>query len=48
MNQKFFLLHVNCHSHVEEQYYFPAEIAVLEFSLKNGVTRRYHQFIGIC
>lgn len=41
-------MHINCHTLDEEQYYFPAEIAALEFSLKNGLSRTYHQVIGIC
>lgn len=41
-------MHVNCHAHVGEQYYFPAEIAVLEFNLLNGVSRTFHRIIGIC
>ncbi|XP_022168009.1 protein maelstrom isoform X2 [Myzus persicae] len=47
LDKKFFLLHINCHTLDEEQYYFPAEIAALEFSLKNGLSRTYHQVIGI-
>ncbi|KAL4097425.1 hypothetical protein QTP88_022207 [Uroleucon formosanum] len=47
LNKKFILLHINCHAHDEEQYYFPAEIAALEFSLINGISRTYHQIIGI-
>ncbi|XP_025203187.1 protein maelstrom homolog isoform X2 [Melanaphis sacchari] len=47
LNKKFILLHINCHSHDGEQYYFPAEIAALEFNLKNGIFRTYHQMIGI-
>ncbi|KAL4104815.1 hypothetical protein QTP88_020091 [Uroleucon formosanum] len=46
-NKKFILLHINCHTHNEEQYYFPAEIAALEFNLLNGVSRTYHQIIGL-
>lgn len=42
------LLHINCHAHDGEQYYFPAEISALEFSLLNGVTRLYQKIIGIC
>jgi len=41
-------LHINCHSLDEEHYYFPAEIAALEFNLKQGLLRTYHQVIGIC
>jgi len=48
LKEKFILLHINCHSHVGEQYYFPAEIAVLEFNLSTGVTRTFHKIIGIC
>lgn len=47
LNKKFILLHINCHSHAGEQYYFPAEIAAIEFNLKNGLSRTYHQIIGI-
>ncbi|XP_026818394.1 uncharacterized protein LOC113557211 isoform X1 [Rhopalosiphum maidis] len=47
LNKKFILLHINCHSHDGEQYYFPAEIAALEFNLKDGLSRTYHQIIGI-
>ncbi|XP_016658226.1 protein maelstrom homolog [Acyrthosiphon pisum] len=46
-NKKFVLLHINCHTHNGEQYYFPAEIAALEFNLLNGVSRTYHQIIGL-
>ncbi|XP_026820082.1 protein maelstrom homolog [Rhopalosiphum maidis] len=46
LNKKFILLHVNCHSYDEEQYYFPAEISAIEFNLKNGLFRTYHQIIG--
>lgn len=45
--KKFILLHINCHTQNEEQYYFPAEIAALEFSLIDGISRTYHQIIGI-
>ncbi|XP_060868296.1 protein maelstrom homolog isoform X2 [Metopolophium dirhodum] len=45
--KKFILLHINCHTHGEERYYFPAEIAALEFSLIDGISRTYHQVIGI-
>lgn len=48
LDKKFILLHVNCHSHNSEQYYFPAEIAALEFNLRNGIDRTYHQMIGLC
>lgn len=41
-------MHINCHTHNGEQYYFPAEIAALEFNLLNGVSRTYHQIIGLC
>jgi len=41
-------LHINCHTQAEEKYYFPAEIAALEFSLIDGISRTYHQVIGIC
>lgn len=47
LEKKFILLHINCHSHNGEQYYFPAEIAALEFNLINGVSRTYHKIIGI-
>ncbi|KAL5237523.1 hypothetical protein ACI65C_004933 [Semiaphis heraclei] len=47
LNKKFILLHINCHSLDEERYYFPAEIAALEFNLKQGLFRTYHQVIGI-
>ncbi|XP_026806579.1 protein maelstrom 1-like [Rhopalosiphum maidis] len=45
--KKFILLHINCHTHNGEQYYFPAEIAAVEFNLINGVSRTYHKIIGI-
>eukprot|EP00102_Acyrthosiphon_pisum_P013594 XP_008183232.2 PREDICTED: protein maelstrom 2 [Acyrthosiphon pisum] len=45
--KKFILLHINCHTNIEERYYFPAEIAALEFSLIDGISRTYHQVIGI-
>ncbi|XP_008185055.1 protein maelstrom 2 [Acyrthosiphon pisum] len=45
--KKFILLHINCHTENIEQYYFPAEIAALEFSLIDGIYRTYHQVIGI-
>lgn len=48
MNQKFILLHVHCYANPMEQYYFPAEIAALEFSLKDGILRSYHELIGLC
>lgn len=47
LNKKFVLLHVNYHAHFGDQYYFPAEIALLEFSLLHGISRSYHQIIGI-
>ncbi|XP_060845373.1 uncharacterized protein LOC132924956 [Rhopalosiphum padi] len=46
LNKKFILLHINCHSFDEEQYYFPAEISAIEFNLKNGLSRTYQQIIG--
>lgn len=45
LNKKFLLLHVNYHYRNGEKY-FPAEIAVQEFSLLNGISRTYHQIIG--
>lgn len=47
LNKKFILLHVNCHVHEGEKYYFPAEIAALEFNLSEGVLRTYHQIVGL-
>ncbi|CAI6354049.1 unnamed protein product [Macrosiphum euphorbiae] len=47
LKKKFILLHINCHTEEVEQYYFPAEIAALEFSLLDGISRTYHQVIGI-
>ncbi|CAI6374378.1 unnamed protein product [Macrosiphum euphorbiae] len=47
LKKKFILLHINCHTEEQEQYYFPAEIAALEFSLIDGISRTYHQVIGI-
>jgi hypothetical protein len=47
LKKKFILVHINCHTQNEEQYYFPAEIAALEFSLMIGISRTYHQVIGI-
>lgn len=41
-------MHINCHTHNGEQYYFPAEIAAIKFNLKNGLSQTYHQIIGIC
>lgn len=48
LKTNFILFHVNCHAHVGEQYYFPAEIALLEFNLLNGVSRTFHRIIGLC
>lgn len=48
LGKNFILLHVNCHAHVGEHYYFPAEIAVLDFNLLNGVSRTFHRIIGLC
>lgn len=48
LNQKFILLYTNCYTHPDEQYYFPAEIALLEFNLKHGVLRSHHELIGLC
>jgi len=47
LKKKFILLHVNCHAHVGEQYYFPAEIAAIEFNLSSGISRTFHRIIGI-
>ncbi|XP_025419631.1 uncharacterized protein LOC112689961 isoform X2 [Sipha flava] len=47
LNTKFILLHVNCHAHEAEKYYFPAEIAALKFNLSKGVLHTYHQIVGL-
>ncbi|XP_050433420.1 protein maelstrom 2-like isoform X2 [Adelges cooleyi] len=47
LNKKFILIHVSSHSHLEERYFFPAEISALEFTLSNGFSRIYHQIVGI-
>ncbi|VVC25181.1 High mobility group box domain,Maelstrom domain [Cinara cedri] len=47
LDTNFILVHVNSHSHNGEQYYFPAEIAALQFNLKDGVKHTYHQIIGL-
>ncbi|XP_050425999.1 protein maelstrom 2-like [Adelges cooleyi] len=47
LDKKFILLHVNSHTHSSEHYYFPAEIAAIEFTLKNGVSRTYYQMVGV-
>ncbi|KAL4104283.1 hypothetical protein QTP88_019588 [Uroleucon formosanum] len=45
--KKFILFHINCHTLDEEQYYFPAEIAALEFNLIDGISHTFHCVIGI-
>jgi len=40
-------LHINCHTHHGEQYYFPAEIAAIKFNLSTGICDSFHQIIGI-
>lgn len=47
LNKKIMLLHVNYHNFFGEPYYFPAEIEIVELSLKNGISRTNHQIIGM-
>ncbi|VVC45129.1 High mobility group box domain,Maelstrom domain,Protamine-like [Cinara cedri] len=47
LNKNFILVHINSHTHYGEHYYFPAEIAALEFNLKDGAKHTYHQIIGL-
>lgn len=44
--QKFILIHINSYTCQKEGFYFPAEISMAEFSLKNGLERMFHQLIG--
>lgn len=44
--QTFIFIHVNSYSCEKENFYFPAEIAMVEFSLERGLIRRYHKLIG--
>ncbi|XP_050535582.1 protein maelstrom homolog isoform X2 [Daktulosphaira vitifoliae] len=44
--QTFIFIHVNSYSCEKENFYFPAEIAMVEFSLERGLIRRFHQLIG--
>lgn len=43
---KFILIHINPYTCEKEQFYFPAEITMAEFSLENGLIRIFHQLIG--
>lgn len=53
----FHFMHVNWHCVVKQRdrldelnnvnIFYPAEIAISEFSLKHGITRRFHQFINV-
>jgi len=43
---KFILIHVNSYTCVKEEFYFPAEISMAEFSLEKGLLRIFHQLIG--
>lgn len=43
---KFILIHINSYTCVDEEFYFPAEISMAEFSLERGLIRNFHQLVG--
>lgn len=50
VNQKFFLIHVNFYCQLESNgsasdVFIPAEIAIVEFNLRDGIRREFHTFV---
>lgn len=41
----FYLIHVNYFCKTDHNEYFPAELAISEFSLLNGVQKVFHRFL---
>lgn len=43
---KFILIHINSYTIYSEEFFFPAEITMAEFSLEKGLIRIFHQLLG--
>lgn len=44
--QKFIFMHINSYSCESDDFYFPAEISLAEFSLEKGIMRNIHELLG--
>lgn len=43
---KFILIQINSYTCEKDEFFFPAEVTMAEFSLEKGLTRFFHQLLG--